>query len=176
MSWSKVRETVEDRGVWRTTVHGVAKSWTQLSNLIRTTKSSAGCFSRGDITGFSRGSQGSELCPQSLTLCKTWANGECVTIWGFSLLATLPGLQGEQFWAASLPSSHVHPGLLWIGRLPDQRALVGRNEGTRACYRQPRLLKAPDITAGLGDFPGGPVVKTLRFHCRWHKFNPWPGK
>ena len=23
------------------------------------------------------------------------------------------------------------------------------------------------------DFPGGPVVETLRFHCRGHGFNPW---
>ena len=26
-----------------------------------------------------------------------------------------------------------------------------------------------------GEFPGGPVVKTLRFHCRGHGFNPWSG-
>ena len=25
------------------------------------------------------------------------------------------------------------------------------------------------------DFPGGPVVKTLRFHFRGHRFNPWLG-
>ena len=24
-----------------------------------------------------------------------------------------------------------------------------------------------------GDFPGGPVVKTLGFQCRGHRFNPW---
>ena len=24
-----------------------------------------------------------------------------------------------------------------------------------------------------GDFPGGPVVKTLHFHCRGHGSNPW---
>ena len=111
-----------------------------------------------------------------VTLCKTGANGECGKVWGFSLLATLPGLQGEWFWAASLPASHVHPGLFWIGRLPDKRALEGRNECTRACYRRPWLLKALDVTARLGDFPGGPVVATLCFHCRRHKFNPWPGK
>ena len=23
------------------------------------------------------------------------------------------------------------------------------------------------------DFPGGPVVKTPRFHCRGHGFDPW---
>ena len=26
-----------------------------------------------------------------------------------------------------------------------------------------------------GDFPGGPTVKTPHFHCRGHRFNPWPG-
>ena len=26
------------------------------------------------------------------------------------------------------------------------------------------------------DFPGGPVVKTLCFHCRGHGFDPWSGK
>ena len=32
MSLSKLRETVQDREAWRATVHGVAKSQTQLSN------------------------------------------------------------------------------------------------------------------------------------------------
>ena len=27
----------------------------------------------------------------------------------------------------------------------------------------------------MKDFSGGPVVKTLHFHCRGHKFNPWSG-
>ena len=26
-----------------------------------------------------------------------------------------------------------------------------------------------------GDFPIGPMVKTLRFHCREHGFDPWLG-
>ena len=25
------------------------------------------------------------------------------------------------------------------------------------------------------DFPGGPVVKTLCFHCKGHRFGPWSG-
>ena len=25
------------------------------------------------------------------------------------------------------------------------------------------------------EFPGGPMVKTPCFHCRWHKFYPWSG-
>ena len=32
MSLSKLRETVKDREAWSVAVHGVAKSWTQLSN------------------------------------------------------------------------------------------------------------------------------------------------
>ena len=32
MSLSKLRELVMDREAWRTVIHGVAKSWTQLSD------------------------------------------------------------------------------------------------------------------------------------------------
>ena len=32
MNVSKFQETVEDRGAWRAAVHGVTKSWTQLSD------------------------------------------------------------------------------------------------------------------------------------------------
>ena len=32
ISWSKLQEIVKDREAWRVIVHGVAKSWTGLSN------------------------------------------------------------------------------------------------------------------------------------------------
>ena len=32
MSWSKLQEIVKDRGAWHAAIHGVAKSWTGLSN------------------------------------------------------------------------------------------------------------------------------------------------
>ena len=28
---------------------------------------------------------------------------------------------------------------------------------------------------GVGDFPGGPMVRTLHFHCRGHGLDPWSG-
>ena len=31
------------------------------------------------------------------------------------------------------------------------------------------------LDGGLRDFPGGPVVETLRLHCRGHVFDPWLG-
>ena len=33
MSLGKLRELVRDRKAWRAAIHGVAKSWTQLSDL-----------------------------------------------------------------------------------------------------------------------------------------------
>ena len=37
------------------------------------------------------------------------------------------------------------------------------------------IKEGGDRSRVLGDFPGSPVVKTLRFHCRGHGFDPWPG-
>ena len=31
------------------------------------------------------------------------------------------------------------------------------------------------LKIGNRDFPGGPVVKTLHFHCRGYGFDPWSG-
>ena len=38
MNLSKLREVVKDRKAWYAAVHGVTKSWTQLSNGTRTKK------------------------------------------------------------------------------------------------------------------------------------------
>ena len=32
MNLSKIQEIVRDRGVWRAAIHGIAKSWTQISD------------------------------------------------------------------------------------------------------------------------------------------------
>ena len=32
-----------------------------------------------------------------------------------------------------------------------------------------------DVQGGQEDFPGGPALKTLRFHGRGHGFDPWSG-
>ena len=55
-----------------------------------------------------------------------------------------------------------------------------RPTGIKALY-----INAHDIlkeTGQLGlrrfscaDFPGGSVVRTPRYHCRGHRFNPWLG-
>ena len=37
------------------------------------------------------------------------------------------------------------------------------------------LVQQTDDNNCYGDFPGGPVVKTLGFHCRGHEFDPWSG-
>ena len=42
MNLCKVPEIVEDKGAWRTTVYGIAKSWTWLSDWTTTAKFSGG--------------------------------------------------------------------------------------------------------------------------------------
>ena len=36
-------------------------------------------------------------------------------------------------------------------------------------------IKCKIKSNNIWDFPGGPVVKTLHFHCRGHRFDPWSG-
>ena len=37
------------------------------------------------------------------------------------------------------------------------------------------LMRLMSKIGVVGDFPGGPVVKILYFHCREHRFDPWSG-
>ena len=39
-----------------------------------------------------------------------------------------------------------------------------------------KLTQILSLKVSLRDFPGGPVVKIPRFHCRGHGFHPWSGK
>ena len=43
---------------------------------------------------------------------------------------------------------------------------VSSSPSSTGKYEQERFLR---------DFPGGPVVKTLSFHCRGHRFDHWLG-
>ena len=74
----------------------------------------------------------------------------------------------------------------------EQAPGAGEGQGSLACC-SPWGRKESDTTEQLNknsmykalckisergvewDFPGGPVVKTLHFHCRGHKLNPWWG-
>ena len=44
LNLNKLWEIVEDRGAWQATVHGAAKSWTQLRNWTITTAGNESCF------------------------------------------------------------------------------------------------------------------------------------
>ena len=53
---------------------------------------------------------------------------------------------------------------LWVNRTPGEMPAHGLLElgfSTVQTYRR--------------DFPGGPVVRILGFHCREHEFDPWSG-
>ena len=36
-------------------------------------------------------------------------------------------------------------------------------------------LKGFPLKSEIREFPDGPVVRTLCFHCQWPGFNPWSG-
>lgn len=57
-----------------------------------------------------------------------------------------------------------------------QRALRTRGSGTGAGRSpNPSCQNLNVLRNPPGDFPSGPVVRTWYFHCRAHRFNPWPG-
>ena len=57
--------------------------------------------------------------------------------------------------------------LLWVdlGLIPGR----GTNKIPQAALHGQKIC----FKKKLWDFPGGPVVKTPRFHCRGHRFDPW---
>ena len=40
---------------------------------------------------------------------------------------------------------------------------------------QEKTIWSARLKIKIRDFPGGPMVKILCFHCRGHRFNPWSG-
>ena len=52
MNWSKLQETVEDRGAWCAISHGVTKSWMQVSNWTITTTSWGTCVEEEQVFSF----------------------------------------------------------------------------------------------------------------------------
>ena len=53
-----------------------------------------------------------------------------------------------------------------------------RNRRSRRNAEGCGVLEAKErehLKKARGDFPGGPPVRTLHFHCRGHGFDPWSG-
>ena len=60
---------------------------------------------------------------------------------------------------------------LWLGEEGEER------EPQRALlYTEGIYVDRDKAEMQLRDFSGGPVVKTLHFHCRGCGFDPWSGK
>ena len=55
-------------------------------------------------------------------------------------------------------------------------ALSLRRDKLRFDRAEWKLKSIPGGKKGMRDFPGGPVVRTLCFHCRGPRFNPWLGQ
>ena len=80
------------------------------------------------------------------------------------IVCLAPGPQGRDKWPGV---THWADDLSWGGiRAPTH------NSDPCTCGVD---AECADKTLATGDFPGGPVVKTLRFHCRGHGFDPWLG-
>ena len=64
--------------------------------------------------------------------------------------------------------------------MPDGVTLLFLKQTAQMSYKESNRsnwihLKAPNSKTFFRDFPGGPVVKTLHFHCRGHGFDAWLG-
>ena len=57
-----------------------------------------------------------------------------------------------------------------------EAAAAGDFSDSAGCKNALRVKRETKIRTVSWNLPGGPVVKTLCFHCREHKFDPWSGE
>ena len=63
--------------------------------------------------------------------------------------------------------------LAWVNMLDEEKC----NPVGKAFQNSPASPGriSPFLRPLWKEFPGGPVVRTLHFHCRGHRFDPWSG-
>ena len=59
---------------------------------------------------------------------------------------------------------------------PDTSTLAGGPVASPVSTRTEHMSQCDTLCIHSQEFLGGPVVRTLRFHCRGPGFNPWSGK
>ena len=60
----------------------------------------------------------------------------------------------------------VEPETVYFGMIHESKEII---KTTNEFYSQ---MKKQDVKIEIRDFPGNPVVRTLCFHCRGHRFDP----
>ena len=128
-----------------------------------------------------------KLCSQSADYFCLQLLDRCLCLTGIEAAG---GLDLKAFWAEEIPAGFWGGQLLGPNHWNSTRELeVGL--GICALQIPPKMLKPVgpplgntsvllplkshplNVKCEKRDFPGGQVIKTLHFHCRWQGFNPW---